>query len=46
MMRWTVIPFIARMQKGHYDRVNDAVYDLLQRKDVLSREAILEQAEA
>lgn len=32
--------------KGHYDRINDAVYDLLQRKDVLSREAILEQAEA
>lgn len=32
--------------RGHYDRVNDAVYDLLQRKDVLSREVILEQADA
>ena len=30
--------------KGHFDRVNDAVYELLQKKDVLLREIILEQA--
>lgn len=30
--------------KGHYDRVNDAVYDLLQRTDMLAREEILRQA--
>ena len=30
--------------KGHYDRVNDAVYNLLQKEDVLTREVILEQA--
>lgn len=32
--------------KGHYDRVNDAVYNLLQKEDVFTREVILEQAEA
>lgn len=32
--------------KGHYDRVNDAVYDLLQRSDLFTREEILEQAES
>ena len=32
--------------KGHYDRVNDAVYDLLQTSDMCTREEILEQAEA
>lgn len=32
--------------KGHYDRVNDAVYDLLQKEDVFTREVLLEQAEA
>lgn len=31
--------------KGHYDRVNDAVYDLLQKEDFLTREVLLEQAE-
>lgn len=31
--------------KGHYDRVNDAVYMLLQKEDVFSREVLLEQAE-
>ncbi len=30
--------------KGHYDRVNDAVYDLLQKEDMLTREVILQQA--
>ena len=31
--------------KGHYDRVNDAVFDLLQKSDLFTREEILEQAE-
>ena len=31
--------------KGHYDRVNDAVYDLLQKEDMLTREVILQQTE-
>lgn len=31
--------------KGHYDRVNDAVYDLLQNENFLSREALIRQAE-
>lgn len=30
--------------KGHYDRVNDAVFSLLQKEDVITREVILEQA--
>lgn len=30
--------------KGHFDRVNDAVFDLLQREDCFSRDALLEQA--
>ena len=30
--------------KGHYDRVNDAVYDLLNKEDVFDREAIEKQA--
>ena len=30
--------------KGHYDRVNEAVYDLLQKEDVFTREVLLEQA--
>lgn len=30
--------------KGHYDRVNDAVYDLLQTSDLFTREEILVQA--
>lgn len=32
--------------KGHYDRVNDAVFDLLQKSDLFTREEILAQAEA
>lgn len=31
--------------KGHYDRVNEAVYDLLERERFFTREAIIEQAE-
>jgi len=30
--------------KGHYDRVNDAVFDLLCKKDFYTREVLLEQA--
>ncbi len=32
--------------KGHYDRVNDAVYELLLKEDLFSREVFLEQAKA
>lgn len=32
--------------KGHYDRVNDAVFDLLQKSDLFTREEILAQAKA
>lgn len=31
--------------KGHYDRVNDAVYNLLQKEDMMTREVLLQQAE-
>lgn len=31
--------------KGHFDRVNDAVFDLLQQEDCFSREVLLAQAE-
>ncbi len=31
--------------KGHYDRINDALYDLLQKEQFLSREVILAYAE-
>lgn len=31
--------------KGHFDRVNDAVFDLLQRENMYTREVFLEQAE-
>lgn len=31
--------------KGHYDRVNDAVFDLLQKSDLFTREEILAQAQ-
>lgn len=31
--------------KGHYDRVNDAVYDLINKEDMFTREILLEQAE-
>ena len=30
--------------KGHFDRVNEAVYDLLQKEDMFTREVLLEQA--
>lgn len=30
--------------KGHYDRVNDAVFELLQEKEILTREVFWEQA--
>lgn len=30
--------------KGHYDRVNDAVFDLLQKEDFYTREVLLKQA--
>ena len=32
--------------KGHFDRVNDAVYDLIGAKDIITREILWEQAEA
>lgn len=32
--------------KGHYDRVNDAVFALLQKEDMITREVLLEQAAA
>lgn len=31
--------------KGHFDRVNDAVYNLLQKEDVFTREVLIEQAD-
>lgn len=31
--------------KGHFDRVNDAVFELLQNGDVFTRDALLQQAE-
>lgn len=31
--------------KGHFDRVNDAVFDLLQQEDCFSREVLLEHAD-
>ena len=31
--------------KGHFDRVNDAVFDLLQKEDCFSRDVLLEQAD-
>lgn len=31
--------------RGHYDRVNDAVYDLLMKEDTFTREVLWEQAE-
>lgn len=39
-------PVYCPYAKGHYDRVNDAVYELLQKEDVLTREVIWEQAKA
>lgn len=31
--------------KGHFDRVNDAVFDLLQKEDCFSRDVLLDQAD-
>lgn len=38
-------PVYCPYAKGHYDRVNDAVFSLLQKEDVFTREVLLEQAE-
>lgn len=38
-------PVYCPYAKGHYDRVNDAVFDLLQKSDLFTREEILRQAE-
>lgn len=38
-------PVACPYAKGHFDRVNDAVFDLLQREDCFSRDVVLEQAE-
>lgn len=32
------------MAKGHFDRVNDAVFDLLTHETIMTRETILEYA--
>ena len=37
-------PDICPYAKGHFDRVNDAVFDLINNKDAWDRETILEQA--
>ena len=37
-------PISCPYAKGHYDRVNDAVFQLLQKEDVFTREVLLEQA--
>lgn len=39
-------PVHCHYAKGHYDRVNDAVYDLLMREDFFTRQVLAEQAEA
>ena len=38
-------PVACPYAKGHFDRVNDAVYELLQESDLFTREEILAQAE-
>lgn len=38
-------PIYCPYAKGHYDRVNDAVFDLLQKEDMFTREILLEQAD-
>ncbi len=37
-------PLSCPYAKGHYDRVNDAVYDLILSRDMITREILLEQA--
>lgn len=37
-------PEVCPYAKGHYDRVNDAVFELLQEKEILTREVFWEQA--
>ncbi len=39
-------PHICPRAKGHYDRVNDALYDLLQGEDSITREVVMEVAAA
>lgn len=38
-------PMVCPYAKGHYDRINDAMYDLLNQRDDFTREAILTAAE-
>ena len=38
-------PDICQYAKGHFDRVNDAVFDLINNKDSWDRETIIKQAE-
>lgn len=38
-------PVYCPYAKGHFDRVNNAVFELLQKEDMMSREVLLEQAE-
>ncbi len=38
-------PIYCPYARGHYDRVNEAVYDLLQKEDFFTRETLLAQAE-
>ncbi|MEI3279502.1 MAG: hypothetical protein V8R46_01195 [Eubacterium ramulus] len=38
MRRWIAIRSTVRTAKGHYDRVNDAVYDLATTEDDFTRE--------
>lgn len=38
-------PISCERAKGHYDRVNDAVYDMLMNEDEISRELIIRYAE-
>ncbi len=46
MMEETVCnPDACPYAKGHFDRVNDAVYELLQHSDVFTREVLTRQAE-
>ncbi len=37
-------PVYCPYAKGHFDRVNDAVFELLQREDLMDREVLMEQA--
>ena len=37
-------PYVCPYAKGHFDRVNDAIFDFINTKDEWTREAILEQS--